>query len=329
VYSQPPAGSYPLGQTALVAQEKRAETYRRAATSARTRHEYERDWADFASYCAERYLPALPSTAQTVALYLGSLGGRLKISTIRRRVVAIARMHAEGDFETPTRHDIVREIVASIAREHGSTKVQKTALTRELLTEILPHAMDLRGLRDRALLLLGFAGALRRSELVALDVDDLHFSQRGLAIRLRRSKTNPAAAGRDIGVPYTNNQPCAATAVRVWLDAAAIQYGAVFRSFSLRHGARPSMLQDRRLTGGDVARIVQRYTQGLAGDFAAHSLRAGFVTSAAQKKVPEIDIMRVTGHRSVATLRDYVRKATPFDDAPLLWIFADPDSSER
>ncbi len=306
---------------------ERAKFYGRAAKSPRTQHEYAREVAHFEAWCARRGLVAMPAPPPVVARYVASLAGDLKIASIRRRVVAISQKHQERGLEPPTAHKLVREVLAGIARTHGSPQKQKSALGAELLEAAL-GTIDLEtlwGQRDRAILLLGFAGAFRRSELAALNVADLTFDRRGVTVVVPRSKTDQAGVGRQIGIPYVKSaRMCAVTAVREWLRAADISYGPVFRTFALPRGRgdRANRLQEQRIDGRDVARILQHAITlaGVEGDFAAHSLRAGFVTSAAQKKIPEVDIMRVTGHRSVAVLRGYVRRATLFDDAPLSTI---------
>ncbi len=310
------------------AEIERAKSYGRAAKSTSTRREYARDWADFERFCQSRNLAALSAEPQTIARYVAALAGALTIATIRRRVVAISQVHQERGLETPTAHKIVREVLAGIANTHGSAPRQKEALTLDLLrAALLTLQRDRNGLkatRDRALLLVGFAGAFRRSELAALDVEDLRFDRRGLTVTLRRSKTDQVGAGRDVAIPLVSIEAlCPVRAVREWLEQAKISEGAVFRTFSMpRRRSEPSRLQAQRIDPKDVARLVQRVARKarLDGDFAAHSLRAGFVTSAAQKKVPEGDIQRVTGHRSVTTLRRYVRRATLFEDAPLTTI---------
>ena len=198
----------------------------------------------------------------------------------------------------------------------SSVRQYRTPLRRDVLLA-LPDG--LKSTRDRALLLLAFACASRRSEIAALDVADLCFDGRGLVVTVRRSKTDQEGEGREIGVPWIENHGlCAASAVREWLRAAKIAEGPVFRSFAR------GVVTANRLDPKDVARIVKRATKaaGLAGDFGGHSLRAGFITTAAATKgVSEADIQRVSGHRSVAILRGYVRRATVFDDAPLAAIF--------
>jgi len=307
---------------------ERAKAYGRAAKSIGTRREYARDWADFERYCRSRNLAAFSAEPQTIARYVAALAGVLTIATIRRRIVAISQVHQERGLETPTAHRIVREVLAGIANTHGSAVRQKEALTLELLrATLLTLQRDrnaLKATRDRALLLLGFAGAFRRSELAALDVADLRFDRRGLTVTLRRSNTDQGGVGRDVAIPVVNIETlCPVRAMREWLEDADISEGAVFRTFSMpRRRGETSHLQPQRIDPKDVARLVQRVARNahLEGDFAAHSLRAGFVTSAAQKKIPEVDIQRVTGHRSIATLRRYVRRATLFEDAPLTTI---------
>lgn len=240
------------------------------------------------------------------------------------RSVSISQLHQERGLKSPTTHKLVREVLAGIANTHGTAPRKKTALTLELLRLSLFGIGDseLKVARDRAILLLGFAGAFRRFELAALDVGDLAFDKRGLTVTLRRSKTDQSGAGRDVAIPtLTTEWLCPVRAMRAWLDLTAIADGPVFISFALPRGReRAGTLQERRIDGHDVARLVQAVTKRghVSGDFAAHSLRAGFVTSAAQKKIAEVDIQRVTGHRSIVTLRGYVRRATLFEDAPLL-----------
>ena len=259
---------------------------------------------------------------QTIALYLTELAGKRKVATVRRRVVAIARQHILHVHVAPTADPIVREILQGIQRTHGVAPHKKTALTAELLKDVL-HRLDvtLRARRDRALLLLTFAGGFRRSEVAALDVSDLRFEKRGAVVTLRRSKTDQLGVGREVAIPELRTTAlCPVYALREWLEAAEISEGPVFRTFSMR-----GELQANRIDGRDVARLVQRLAgrAQLAGDFSAHSLRAGFVTSGAERGIAEATLQNVTGHRSATILRGYVRRATLFDDAPLPRIMGD------
>ena len=301
---------------------EKAKTYARNARSDATRRAYQSDLRDFERYCVENGWAALPATSQTVALYLTQLASKRKVSTVKRRVVAIAQQHKLNGYPAPTADAIVREILQGIERTHGIAPHKKTALTVDLLKDIL-HRLDdsLRGRRDRALLLLTFAGGFRRSEVAALDVVDVRFEPRGAVVTLRRSKTDQLGAGREIAIPQLRTESfCAVRALRAWLTTAGIVNGPVFRTFSLRGN-----LQTDRIDGRDVARLVQRLTRRahLEGDFAAHSLRAGFVTSGAERGIAEASLQNVTGHRSATILRGYVRRATLFDDAPLPRIMGD------
>ena len=218
--------------------------------------------------------------------------------------------------------------MTGIARTHGSAQRREAAITADILGTLL-KALDRespRGQRDRAVFLLGFSGAFRRAELAALDVDDLAFDERGLVVTISYSKMGQEGAGRQVAVPFVRNnaERCSVTAVRKWLRVAEITEWPVVGTFAMPRGRhdRVERLRENPMDGRDIARVVQRTIAlaGVEGDFVGHSLRAGFVTAAAQKKVPEVDIMRVTGHRSAAVLRGYVRRATLFEDAPLTAI---------
>lgn len=314
----PVAGDRAAGY--LAATMARAQDYARRSRASSTLRAYASDLRDFERYCASIGAGALPSTPEVLVMYLTDLADRAKIATIRRRVVAINRAHKERGLPSPTSHDVVRAVLTGIANVKGSAPRRKAALTADLVRAVLLEtAAGLRGLRDRAILLLGFAGALRRSELAALTVADLSFTAEGLVVHLRRSKTDQGGVGRDVAVPSIAIASVdAVAAVRTWLDAISATDGPVFRAIT-----RGGRLEPHAIAGIDVARLVQRLTRraGVAGDFGAHSLRAGFVTSAAMRGVPEIAIQGVTGHRSVTVLRGYVRRATLFEDAPLRSIF--------
>ena len=204
------------------------------------------------------------------------------------------------------------------SRSRGTAEKKKDALTIERLPAIL-MAMpdDLPAIRDRALLLLGYAGAFRRSELVALDVTDLRFSNAGLYVWIGAAKNDPQKKGRELYVPrLSGTDLCAVRAIERWLEVVG-DTAAIFRTFDLR-----GRLTENRLDAGDVARILRRRcaTAGVDGNFAGHSLRRGFITNAAKKKIPIENIKRVTGQRSNTMVLDYVAAATLDEDPPLLEI---------
>jgi len=246
----------------------------------------------------------------------------LALPTLRRRLAAIASRHATASLETPTNHPLVRRLLRRYSRSRGTAEKKKEPLLIEHFPAILA-AMgdDLAAQRDRALLLLGYAGAFRRSELVALDVEHLKFSKRGLYVWIAAAKNDPRKKGRELYVPRlpagsSSANLCAAAALERWLDVIG-NGGPIFRTFDLR-----GLLTAQRLDPGDVARIVRRRAAaaGVAGDFAGHSLRRGFITNAAKKKTPIENIKRVTGQRSNAVVLDYVAAATLDYEPPLLEI---------
>ena len=300
--------------------------------AASTERAYAHDWADFATFCRRHGLEALPAAPQTLALYLKSLETKksqspaglrtgtegLSVSTLRRRLAAIASKHATEKLETPTDHPLVKKLVRRYSRSRGTAEKKKDALTIERFPAIL-MAMpdDLPALRDRALLLLGYAGAFRRSELVALDVGDLRFSSAGLYVWIAAAKNDPRKKGRELYVPrLSGTELCAIKALESWIGIVGAT-AAVFRSFNLR-----GRLTANRLDPGDVARILRRrcIAAGVDGDFAGHSLRRGFITNAAKKKIPIESIKRVTGQRSSGIVLNYVAAAILDDDPPFLEI---------
>ena len=199
-----------------------------------------------------------------------------------------------------------------IRRTIGTAPGQKAAtLTDDIRAMVDTTDVGTIGIRDRALILLGFAGAFRRSELVGLDVDDCVFSKDGLTVTLRRSKVDQEGVGRKIGIPYGSNpETCPVRTLQAWMEHAGISAGPLFRSLN-RHG----QVQPGRLSGIDVARVVKKLAQraGLdAAKYAGHSLRAGHATSAAIAGASERSIMNQTGHRSVQMVRRYIRDGSLF-----------------
>jgi integrase len=215
-------------------------------------------------------------------------------------------------IDTPTINSKVRLVPAGIRRSKGTAQVAKTPVLIEDLRRMVARLpATLLGARDRALLLVGFSGAFRRSELVALNVDDVAFTRDGLAVTIRRSKTDQAGEGRKIALPYGSNpETCPIRSLQDWMASSGITDGPLFRPIN-RHGR----LASRRLSSGAVAEIVKRYAAAAGMDaalFAGHSLRSGLATSAAMAGASERSIMMQTGHRSLTTLRRYIRDGSLF-----------------
>lgn len=293
--------------TALESTAEEARNYIQDARSIATRRAYSRDWRDFESWAGLHSLTALPAAPETVSLYLAHLAQTHKPATLTRRLASISIAHQAARHESPTRALLVRETMKGIRRVKGTAQEEKAPATIDIvrrMVAIIPKTNA--GLRDRALLLLGFAGAFRRSELASLNYEDLVFTDNGIEITLRRSKTDQEGAGRKVGIPYGSRlETCPVRSTRSWFDNAGICRGPVFLAIN-RHGHIKG-----RLTGASVALIVKRYAAAAGLDaalFAGHSLRAGFATAAALAGVSERLIQKQTGHKGVTMLRKYIRE---------------------
>ena len=291
--------------------------YADASRAAATLHAYAQDWRRFAVWCSERDAVALPAAPALVAVHLSSLASRgLAPPSIGRALAAIAHAHRRAGLVPPHRAEggqVIGDVVAGIRRGRSKAPDRKAPADADIMFVML---QSIRGgglavLRDRALLSLGMAMAARRSELVALDVADLAWEERGLRVTVRRSKTDQEGEGAIIAVPE-GRRLTPLTHLRAWLAAAAITEGPVFRP--LWKGGRP---RPGRLSGHAVARILQARAAGAGLDpalYAGHSLRAGFITAAARAGADVWKIQQVSRHKSMQVLSGYVRDARLFDD---------------
>ena len=290
----------------------KAQELLRHSLAPNTRRAYASDWRNFSSWCQGHQRITLPALPETVSLYLTTLSERAKVSTLTRRISAISQAHQAAGFDSPTQALVVRQLMKGIRRTLGTAQTGKSPLKVEHLRTIIAgldpdRALDV---RDRALLLVGFAGAFRRSELVGLNVEDLEFNDNGLVAHLRRSKTDPEGQGRKVGIPHGSTPAtCPVRAVEAWVKVLSSAEGPLFRPVD-RHGR----IHPTRLTPQSVALVVKKLIAkaGIPGDYAGHSLRAGLATAAAAAGVPERAIMAQTGHRSLATLRKYIREGSLF-----------------
>jgi integrase len=255
----------------------------------------------------------VPCDPQMVASYLAEHAGKIAVASLERRLAAITKAHDAVNHDSPARSFLVRATLRGIRRRYGLGQQEATALTRDNLFRVLDATGDgTRDLRDRSLLLIGFAGGLRRSEIVALDARDVRTVGRGLIIHLSRSKTDQEGAGRNIGIPYGRTRYCAVAAFERWRERAAIVDGPIFRPVD-RHGRVAS----ERLSTEAVSVIVKERVRAIGIDeaeYSGHSLRAGFATSAALAGAPPWRIRKQTGHASDAMLARYVRDIELFND---------------
>lgn len=294
---------------------RHAEEYAAAATSENTTKAYASDWRGFTGWCARHQLMPLPAEPLTVALYVTweARSGRTT-STIRRHAAAIARIHRDHGHPNPLWDPRVAQVLEGIARTHRSAPKKKVALLRDPVTQIVERidVATTDGLRDRALILLGFALGLRRSELVAIHVDGLSPDHDGLRIRLGGSKTDQTGRGHEFLLPYaTGGHPCPVRAVRAWIDHAQITGGPIARR--LHRGGKIGA----GLSPQSVALIVKRRAEAAGlnpADFAGHSLRSGFTTQAVRDGHRLEQIADVTRHKDRRTMDEYIRAGKGADD---------------
>lgn len=303
--------------TELADLAKEAREYLACATAANTRRARTADANIFTTWCTSHARSSLPASSETLALFLTAMAKQRKTSTLERYLATISQMHELAGHESPTRTLAIRKLWRGIRNTHGTAPKTKTPIRiaelRALLTTL---PASLAGQRDRALLLVGFAGAFRRSELVALNLGDLAFSGEGVVLTIRRSKTDQEGAGRVIAIPFGRQlDTCPVRALQTWIAVANLTGGAVFRPVN-----RHAQVLNHRLTSQSIALVVKRAAMAAKLDpdrFSGHSLRAGFATSSAAAGTPERDIMRQTGHKNVTMLRRYIRDGELFRDNPV------------
>ena len=288
----------------------------RASVSPSTWRAYETDLRSIEEWCRDRGLPILPATSTTVANFVGEMSGRYSVATIERRVATWSSLHEANEVENPCRSSLVRKTLRGLRREAPRQRVAQPLLVEDL-SEILGEipTSNLIGLRDRALLTVGLALGRRRSELVALDVEDLRSIETprpGYSVTIQRSKTDQEGRGDEVWLARSGRPTCPATALDAWLLAASITTGPVFRSVT-RTGVVGERLSDR-----SVSTILARRADeaGLrSGQWSGHSLRAGFVTDHARRGASTRSIARQTGHSPTSpVIHRYVRLASPWED---------------
>ncbi len=280
----------------------------RQSLSDNTRRAYASDLRRF-----EVWGGALPASSEAIAAYVSVHAQSHSCATILRWLASLSKAHRAVQQHDPTKTELVKSVLKGIRRRHGTPPKQALPLTRDLLFDVLEAIPeDLRGARDKALLLVGFAGGFRRSELVGLCVSDCAYQEKGLLLTLRRSKTDQTGRGRVIGVPFGRGRFCPVKALRNWLEAANVDDGPVFRSVD-----RNECVSQKALSGHAVSLLIKRRLAKAGiecSDYSGHSLRSGFVTSAARAGVSSWKIRQQTGHASDAMLQRYIRDTEVFQD---------------
>lgn len=293
---------------------------------------YSADWNDFADWCELKGVTAMPCLPETIVNYINDLADDAKANTVSRRITAISENHiAAGYSQTnPAKDGLVRNAMRAIRREKGTFQKGKSPILMETI-ELLAECFEddsLTTLRDKAVILLGFAGAFRRSELVAVRVEDITFMPQGMVIFIPQSKGDQLGHGSQIAIPYSPNPKCCAVvAVKQWLQASEIHSGPIFHPID-----RWGKIREIQLSDKSVALIVKKYVSKLGLDeseFAGHSLRRGFATSAAQHDLDTLSIMRQTRHKSEKMVHRYIEQGNLFKRNPLNKMFDDNDMSRR
>lgn len=281
-------------------------SYSAAAQSRATTRSYDADIRHF-----KQHGGTIPATAPMVAEYLARFAGTLAVATLQHRLIAIHRAHTDIDLPSPVMDNLVKRTMQGIRRTVGTKQRRVKALVKDDLLEMIVHIeqqLPLKAARDTALLLIGFAGAFRRSELVALRYEDMTNYENGLELLLRRSKTDQEGEGRTVFIPYARGGRCPVKALKNWLELAGIATGPLFRPIN----RYDQMVGNKALTPQSVALLLKSWVRTMSGEDAAkmvagHSLRAGYCTEAAMVGLQPYQIREQTGHRSDVTLARYIR----------------------
>ena len=282
---------------------------------------YKSDFRDFGAFCAKHGLHSLPTEPKIVSLYLTNLSKNSKMSTLKRRLVSISMVHRLKGHYLDTKHPIIIENLMGIKRVKGSIQKGKKPILINHLKSII-NAIDkeeineIKKSRDKTIVLVGFGGGFRRSELISIDHEDLEFVPEGVKITLKRSKTDQFGEGMIKGLPYFSNELyCPVINLKKWLELSNIKSGPIFRRF-----VKGSVLTNNRLTDQTVVLIIKNYLN-LAGienkNYSGHSLRSGFATVAAESGADERSIMAMTGHKTTQMVRRYIREANIFKNNAL------------
>ena len=312
------AASRPVSAEALAALAA-AMDFADQALSPATLRAYRAAWQHFCAWCDAAGWPALPAAPETVGAYLAALSATHTTSTLVQRLAALSRAHRLASQPWPSAHPSIRNTLRGIQRNHGRPARQAAALATEELTRLVRTCdQTLVGKRDRALLLLGYAGALRRSELVAVMREHVQLTNDGLRLQIPRAKGDQTGKGVSIGIPRGKSaETCPVKALESWFACSACEYGPVFRSIDTRgvisnRGLHPDAV--RKILAKRAALASLKIPSGER--LSPHGLRAGFITQAYVNGARDEQIMDHTRQKDVRTMRGYVRRAKLVSDSP-------------
>lgn len=294
-------------QNSVTSENETVHAYLNAALSDNTWRAYRNDLKHFQAWGG-----SLPATPEQIARYLAHYAQIHTVATLTRRLASLSKIHNAQRWTNPVSSALVRTTFQGIRNQHGSKQRQVAPAIKEDILAMVKNLQGTKGIRDKALLLIGFAGAFRRSELASLQYSDIEHVQQGMLIYLRRSKTDQAGQGRKIAIPHARGAVCPIIALHEWLEHAGIIEGPIFRSVN-RHGH----IGTQTITPQSIALVVKERARAVGLDptqYSGHSLRAGLVTSAAQAGISSWKIRQQTGHKSDAMLLRYIRDANIFVD---------------
>jgi len=294
----------------------------KSSKSANTLRAYKSDFRDFSLFCIKHGLQSMPSNPNTVSIYLTNLSkSEAKMSTLRRRLVSIGVVHKLKGQYLDTKHPVIIENLLGIKRAKGSIQRGKKPILINHLQKLIEAinndtSPEIKKLRDKSLILIGFSGGFRRSEITSLDYEDLEFVEEGLKILVRRSKTDQFGEGHLKGIPYFENSSlCPVKSLKEWINISKINNGPIYRKFN-----KGFSLSNLRLSDQSVALLIKNYLN-LAGmdskSYSGHSLRSGFATVTAEAGADERSIMAMTGHKTTQMVRRYIKEANIFKNNAL------------
>ena len=297
----------------------------RSSKAPNTLRAYQADFKNFSAFCVRNGLSSIPTEPKILALYLTHLSATSKFSTLKRRIASISVIHKMKGHYLDTKHPIIMENLHGIKRAKGTNQKAKKPILINNLKQIIDvideylsnnESVDVRSIiqknsknirnkiRDKAIILTGFAGGFRRSEIVNIEYDDIEFVSEGIKIFIKRSKTDQSGEGMIKAIPYFENKNyCPVLAIKYWLEFSEIKSGKVFN-----------------ISDKSVALIIKKYTSltGLdPNNYGGHSLRSGFATSAAESGAEERNIMAMTGHKTTQMVRRYIQEANLFKNNAL------------
>ena len=294
----------------------------RSSKANNTIRAYKSDFKDFGTFCVKNGFKSLPTEPKIVSLYITHLSIKdAKMSTLRRRLVSIGVIHKLKGHYLDTKHPIIIENLMGIKRKKGNfQRGKKPILINQLkaIVDVIDNEKteEIKRIRNKTIILIGFGGGFRRAELVSIDFEDLEFVPEGVKIIVRKSKTDQFGEGMIKGLPYFSNETyCPVQHLKKWLGLSSIKSGPIFRRFS-----KSFKLSDNRLTDQSVALLIKNYLS-LAGienkNYSGHSLRSGFATVTAESGADERSIMTMTGHKTTQMVRRYIKEANLFKNNAL------------